>query len=528
MKKKTLTVLFPSEEESWNAFARRIEETEGEIVAILSGRDRSLAGAEEERTEFLTRCTKMSHRLRLATRQRTTVADARRMGIRIIDKAKDLRALLAGSADAERALRLFLPQVWRQQLRSRLQDMGLLSLPKLRILTLITLSGGLFLFVVFKLLPSSEIRVWPREDTVSQTSNVFLVLSGATVDLPDRVRTMPLLPIIVHTQRALTFDQISKEFIGTSAETQMTVVNKAEETYSLRKGSRLTNQAGMIFRLLEPVDVPVGEEVTVRARAEDVDLYSEIIGQRGNVPAGLRWDFAGLSEEERKLVYAENRKEAKGGTTAYRTVLRQEDLDIARKHLEQELFSTATQLVDEERLLKNLKSPTKKLEILYYDELTKTTFSGFVLPTQFLGEQVASIPVEGAIEYTVFAYDAQAILDMLSAEIEAHISEGKRLLPETLTLDRMVVHVIDYADELSWIKLTVDLSGTEQFVLDPLSPTGAKFGRKVREAVAGMSKADAVRIVKNLPEVEKVEVSVWPPWSPSIPSILSHIYLSAE
>ena len=87
----------------------------------------------------------------------------------------------------------------------------------------------------------------------------------------------------------------------------------------------------------------------------------------------------------------------------------------------------------------------------------------------------------------------------------------------------MVAHVIDYADDQSWIKLTVDLSATEEYVLDPLQPAGALFAKTIRELVAGMSRDEAVRIIRNLPEVETVSISQWPPWSRTLPRIGSHI-----
>jgi len=288
------------------------------------------------------------------------------------------------------------------------------------------------------------------------------------------------------------------------------------------------NQAGMVFRLSEQVFVDPGKEVTVPAVAEDVDLYNQIIGERGNVPANLRWDIPGLGPEERKVVYGTNKEPGQGGTTGYRTVLRKEDLEVGRKRLEQELLANAKQLVEEEKILRNTRDRDARLEILYYQELTKTAFSGFVLPTQFLGEPVTSVPIEGAIEYTVYAYDQRSILDLLKDELLSHVREGKELLTDTLTLDRLVVHVIDYADDLSWIKLTVDLTGTERHILDPLSPTGAIFAKRLRELVKNLDKDEAIRIVKNMPEVDSVAISLWPPWRRTLPGIPSHITIRTE
>lgn len=519
----SLTVLLPEEGESWNALARRTRETPGDLLLVLSGPDERLGRSKDDTDEFVKACTEVAARLRIATKHPVVAAAARRKGLRVIDRTTDLRRVLARHPRYEEAMRSFAPWLWQQQLRSRLQTMGLLSLPKIRVYLLILVSAILFFFVLFWLLPSAEIQVRPREDTVSQTANIFLVQSGATVDIPVRVRTMELRPIRVEVEYSFTFDQISKEFIGESATVNMTVINKSSDQYSLRRDTRVLNQAGMIFRLLDPVDIGPGEELVVRAVAADTDLYGEIIGERGNLPEGLKWDFPGLAPSERILVYAENRVASRGGRTSYRTVLHEGDIAVARKRLEQELLARARQLVAEEVALYNAGRPRGRLKLLEYDELTTTEYTDFVLPTGFLGEAVTSIPVEGKVIHTAYAYDNMEVLDLLSTELRQHVGTGRRLLEGTLTMERLVSHVIDYTVDLSWIKLTVDLSGTEQYILDPLTPNGARFAKNVREMVTGSTVEDAIRILRNLPEVSNVNISVWPPWNRSLPHIPSHI-----
>lgn len=517
------TLLLSQEGESWSQFLRRAEETPGELLLVLTGYGTVCDAHPEQRDLFLSACAALGSRARFALRERSLVRMLRSRGLRVIDRVTDFRALLTDHPMLPEALRAFSPHVWQQHIRSKLQSMGLLSVPKLRIWILTVVSATLFLFVLFWLLPSAHIRVWPREDTVSQTANVWLVLSGSTVNVPDRVRTMELQPIRVEVTRSLTFDQVSKDFMGENARGSMTIVNRSEEPYSLRVKTRIANNAGMIFHLLEPVNTVPGEEVTTRVEAADLDLYGEIIGERGNLPAGLQWEFLGLSPEERTKIYGENREAFSGGKTSFRTVLHEKDLDTALQQLEQELLATAKQLVEEEKILHNSQNGDSILEILYYDELTRVEFHDFDLPRAFLGEAVTSVPVQGSLTYTAYAYDAQRILAMLRKELEEHVGGGKRLLLETIGMDRLVAHVIDYADDLSWIKLTVDLSGTEQFILDPLTPAGARFSKRVRELVTGLTTEEALRILRNLPEVDNADIRLWPPWSGSLPRIPAHI-----
>ncbi len=510
------------EEENLDAFGRRLTASS---IAFLGMRERAIVSSDDQVRSLLAMV--QASKAYVATKHPELVKRARAKGIRVIDRTADLKEMLDGHPQLPEALRLFSPHAWRQQLKSQLQRMGLVTMPSVRVYSLVALSTLLFGFVVFRLLPSGEVIVKPRQETVTQTVNVFLVRSGATLPA-SRVRMLPLHAIVVTEDRTLTFDQISKQFIGSAAVADLEIANAMGENVSLRKGTRFQNQAGMVFRTLAATVIPAGGTATMRVKADDIDAYQQIIGERGNVPAGIAWEIPGLDAAERTLVTAVNPHAASGGTTAYRTVLTAEDLEIAKKRLEQELLATAKKLVEERIDAQNARDPGSERRLLKYGELTKLTYSGFVIPTQFVGQEVASVPIEGKIIYTANAYDAREILEFLLTELQSHVREGKRLLDEALTGEHLIVHVIDYADDLSWIKLTVDLSATEEYVLDPLTPDGALFAKRVRDEVAGMTIDEALRIIRNMPEVETARVSMWPPWNRRLPQIPAHISITPE
>ncbi len=521
-------ILTRGEEESWNSFSRRIRDAEGEAIVILSTADNNFLLEESERKLFLGEIAKLRYRVKLATKEPAVIAAARKLSIKVFQKTRTLRKALVGHPKSADALRFFSPSLWRQQWRSRLQAIGLLSMPKLRIWALIVLSSILFLFVVFRLLPSAEVRVWPRKDVVSQTMNIVLVASGTVAKFPEHVRIMPLVPIRVVVSKAVTFQDISPEFIGQDAQVTMTVINRTDEAVSLKSGTRLMNQAGMIFRLEKGITITGSGTQTVRAKADHEDIYGKIIGDRGNVPPGVRWELPGLPEQDRKLIYAENRSSATGGRTAYRTVLQQKDLELARKRLEQELLAEAKKQVELERKSRNLTDQSQNLEFLLKNGLIRRTYSGVTLPTGLLGKQVEQVVAEGSLIYIVPAYDTTGIIARFGGDLRAHLSDGKTLLEDTLHMDPARVELIEYADNFSWIKITADIVATEQYVLDPLTPTGAKFGKKVRAQIVGLGSTDALRIIRNLPEVDRVEIGVWPPWGRSLPSIPSNISIEPQ
>ncbi len=524
----SIIVLFPQEGESWPALAKRMEETSGELLLVLSGKEEELLASPAILSTFLAECKKLQQRLRIATKHPVLAGKLRSDGFRVLDRTKHVRALLKNNPRLGDALRLFSPHLWRQLLKSRLQRMGLLSVPKLRIFSLVSLSILLFYFVIFHLLPSADIRIRPRQESINQTVNILLVQSGAVLDPSSPVRTMPLVSITVHASRSMIFTHISKESIGTASTLPLTIVNNTADVYSLRKGTRFTNQAGMVFRIRDAVIIEPGKPFTVRAKADDKDQFGEIIGERGNVPAGLRWDIPGLQDLERQKIYAENKKAGTGGTTSIRTVLSAKDLELAEKSLQQELLVAAKHISERELQLRNAQGPSRRLRLIDDERLVSIVYDDENIPKDQIGQALASVPVSGSISYTVYAYDAQAILAMLRQELEAHVRDGRRLLGDHLGLESLVVTPIAHADNFSTIKLTVDLTGTEQYILDPLTPTGALFARKVRTLVTGMDKAQAVRIMRNLPEVEAVSIAQWPPWRRTLPSIASHISIVTQ
>ncbi len=474
-------------------------------------------------------------RLIVAVKDQRVRSLATSCGWETMQTLKQLRPMVKGQPNEAEAIRSFSPVSWRQDIRSRLQVVGLLSLPKLRIWGLLSVSIGVFLFVFFKLLPSSEIHIWPNQETGSFTTNVYLVASGAVLPVPaDRVRVLPLRLLTVHITRTLTFDQVSKNFTGKNATMTITVFNDSAEKYSLRKGTRLTNQAGMRFRLNDDLIMEPHTKTPAIANADPIDQYGEVVGDRGNVPAGVKWDFPGLTEQERKLVYARNDKPASGGSTSYVNLLTDEDVygsvrhPGAKQRLEQELLTVAKQQVEEERIGLNKLNGTN-LVLLQREELTKIVYKDFDLSEAFIGQNVASIPISGSIDYTVILYDEDELLSLLKEEVLLRVPPDKTVVLGSLTKDNMDLNVIaPWDDDFKWVKITSDLTFTQRYVISPITPNGAKFGKYIRDNVVGKTLSEANRIIKNLPEVDRVDIKIWPPWSFQLPTIGSSIAIIEE
>jgi hypothetical protein len=50
----------------------------------------------------------------------------------------------------------------------------------------------------------------------------------------------------------------------------------------------------------------------------------------------------------------------------------------------------------------------------------------------------------------------------------------------------------------------------------------------VREEIAGMTLEDALKVVKNMSEVERAEIKLWPPWNTLVTSIPANISVEQQ
>lgn len=475
-------------------------------------------------------------RLIYASKNARTADLAEKESWEVVRTAKELRTILKGQQHASSALRAFSPASWSQDIRSKLQSAGILALPKTRIWLLFGSSAAVFLFVFFRLLPSATITITPSQATESFTTNVYLVSSG-TVSLPvdpERVKSLPMILLTASVTRTLTYDQISTNFTGKNATMMVTVYNNSNEQYSFRTGTRLVNQAGMVFRTKAPLFIQAQSKQDIETEADPLDQYGQVVGDRGNVPGNLKWDFVGLQSAERRVIFGRNEEPASGGVTAYETEMKREDLDGgpkrvgAKQRLEQELLSVAKQQAEDERLALNQLRGTHYVQ-LQYEELTRTEYRDFELPYEFVGQSVASIPVTGTIDFTIILYDENELLDLLAKEARLRTPDHTIVSEESLSRENIDLHVIaPWDDDFAWVKITADLTYNQRYVFDPLSPDGAAFGKHIRESVAGKTVQDAYRVLRNLPEVSSVEISVWPPWSFTLPTIGTNIAIKEK
>ncbi|QQR54872.1 hypothetical protein IPG41_06880 [Candidatus Peregrinibacteria bacterium] len=76
-------------------------------------------------------------------------------------------------------------------------------------------------------------------------------------------------------------------------------------------------------------------------------------------------------------------------------------------------------------------------------------------------------------------------------------------------------------------KITAQIQGVEEYEIDADLEGGEELAKKIKEHIAGKAIEEAEAYIQNLPEVNQVEIKMWPVWSPTIPTLPDNIKIKS-
>lgn len=403
--------------------------------------------------------------------------------------------------------------------------------PKRKFLALIIIiSLGLFSLISYIALPTATIYIKPKFDNLDFSVNVVLAdkRKNQTLLQQNQAHVLASEEISTTTKQTKIFKTASKEFNGRNATGKIKIVNTNADEWDLREGTRFQSEdEGVIFRTLTGVTVParstdesgniVPGSIVVKVEADPFDVYGDPVGDRGNVLPS-RFTIPGLSKYNQRIIWGESEEPFSGGVTAYRNIVREDDIESAKKQIEDNLIMMAKEdlrtYIDEVNkvnkteltLLDDSRYLTTELEDIRYSEGLEDSYRD-----KF--ELFAKINAQGV------AFDYSQLFALLKKELGSRTHPNMHLREDSISPKNVSYEVVDQDDVLGQIKITATVVGIEEFQIDEATEAGSRFAAKVKDKVRGLTIQEAEGLIGNLPEVDAVEIKTWPIWISKIPRI---------
>ena len=394
---------------------------------------------------------------------------------------------------------------------------------------IIIVSIGLFMLISYIALPSATIYIRPKFDNINFVINVTLADKRKNQNLLDQNKPHVIASEVVQTTTKQTkvFNTASKEFNGENAKGEIKIINTSDEEWKLKEETRFQSEEGIVFRIAEGVKAPArtrDEEdnlipgtLIVAVEADPFDIYGEPIGERGNLPP-TSFIIPGLSKYNQRIIWGESEESMTGGITSYRPIVTSDDIEAAKKQIQDNLILMAREdlrtYIDEVNKLNKT-----NLILLDYSRYLKTELLDLRISEDLEGSYKDKFEIFAKISAEGVAFDFDQLFVLLKKELTSRTHPDMRLREDSINPENITYEVIDEDELLGQIKITASIIGIEEFAIESSSEAGVRFGNKVKENILGLEIEEAENLVGNFVEVDAVEIKTWPVWVDKLPRI---------
>lgn len=398
---------------------------------------------------------------------------------------------------------------------------------------ILVLSLGLFLVITYIALPGATVYVKPKFDNIEYTVNITLAdkRKNQTLLSQNEPHVIASEEIMTVTKQTKVFNTTSKHFDGVNAQGFITIVSDSDDEWPLKRETRFQTQDGLVFRIKEGVFVPaktVDEEgnetlgtYTAAVEADPFDIYDHPIGDRGNIgPA--KFMIPGLSEFNQKILWGESSVSMEGGITRYQRVVEEEDIESAKKQIQDNLTLMAREDLNTHIEEMNKLNHTN-LVLLDDQRYLKTDLQELRISDDLEGSLREKFEVFAQIEAKGVAYDFDELFAILRKELKTRTHPDMQIKDDSIRPESITFESVSEDDVLGQIKITATIKGIQEYVIDSSLQAGLRFSNKLKERIVGLTVEEAESYVGNLPEVDEVEIKFWPIWLSRVPRIADNI-----
>ena len=362
------------------------------------------------------------------------------------------------------------------------------------IITFVGFTGLLFLFVVYYSFSKTVILITPRQNTAETTLTLTVKENLTAEDEADDTTLKGLILTKETSGNKTTFLSASEE-IPAKATGNVTINNNWSQVQPLAATTRLLSASGVLFRILDRVDVPAKGSIEVKVEADQEGATANIGPEKFSVP--------GLSKQMQGLVYGEN-KEAMTGGLRNASVVTAEGVLTVQNVLVAEL---KTQSLEE---LKKTVHDTNETYTLDENSLTYETQSKTVSPD--LGQETDKFTVDLKIKLIGVAFSIDNINNLAREKLNDELSADQKITDDSFKITYTVEN-FDLTTKTAVLKVTAE--GLGQIKLSSTIFNRDNLINKDRQQITAY--------FSDFDTIEKVEVKFSPFWIFKAPALKDHI-----
>lgn len=294
-----------------------------------------------------------------------------------------------------------------------------------------------------------------------------------------------------------TIPVTSREVVGAKATGTVEIVNRTTQDQKIKEHSRLVTKDGTLFYMQKWALLPAASQGSV-TRAT-VTVEADKAGAEGNIQP-QRLDFAGLDKSAQPLLYAEAVKSLTGGSGEEVAVVKDADIESAKKSAGDMAKSQA-----EQDIRAQLPKGWTILEESWDEKPIEFNTDAIIDSRQ------PSISFTAKVNVKVMGFEDAKFQKSLSDALSAKLDKDYMLFPGPISFTKSV-DTIDWDKGETTLAVRVTHKTVPTFSIDAL-----------KDKLSGLAQTEATQYLQGLKGVKTVQIDLWPFWVHTIPSINNRV-----
>lgn len=371
-----------------------------------------------------------------------------------------------------------------------------------------TFSVVLLLALAFVVLPKATVVVYPKTEVVTRDMTISMSKNVQAID-PSKL-VMPAIPVKETVSLNKKFESQGKFQVGNKAEGVVRIYNFTGLPINLKAETTTLTLNGKSYKLINDISglKPTTysnsktKEINPASLADPVEVIAAEGGTDYNAPLGSRMEITNQVFGSRpQLLYANTESELAGGTTRYLSVISKDDIEKAKKTLEEEALA-------------QVRDRLSTAGSVLADRAFSFNVTEYVVNNPE-GTQTPSFEASLKGDLVGLSFKKQDLDDLILQRISQTISGNKVLSKGPNTQITYTVSALDSVNQLA--SLQVHYQGEAAYVMD--------LGNLAPQLV-GKNQNEVNEILRSKAEIDKVEITLAPSWQKNFPLFVNKIYLS--
>ncbi|MBI4049328.1 MAG: hypothetical protein HY395_00725 [Candidatus Doudnabacteria bacterium] len=354
--------------------------------------------------------------------------------------------------------------------------------------------------IIGVVLPRANITIYARSETLNRDLDLKVDQAATATNLGSM--TIPGKLFTKEVSETQNFRSSGTSFLGSKAAGKVLIYNGTSNTLTLRASTTTLESSGKKYFFTKDV-TGIKPSSAQNNPNTPVDVVAEQAGDSYNLAAGVKLTISNAALGNRPEVYAVVSDAISGGSATAKTVVSQEDLDKALEKITSDLIANVEKELDSQTPGTKLIASGVEKEILAHTA------------NKNAGDESDSFDLTVIARIKGLTFNQQDVVSLLDQQINSvladdkYIVEGGRKTAQTEFKDKDL--------NLGKGTLAVKYGTVVAYKVD---------AGNLARILAGKRSSEIKEILLSRPEVEQVDVKLWPFFARKAPRYNGKIYIT--